>query len=233
MTVSGTGSEDATACCFDMYGTLCDTSSVTATLRSELSIPQGFAEEVDARWRRKQLQYASQVSQMGAYEPFWEITRKALENALAYYDLAVDEATEEAILESYDELEPFPDAAETLETLRESGMTVAVLSNGNPEMLERLAGNASLAAHLDAIVSADEVGVFKPTPAVYENAADRLDRPIGECTLVSSNAWDVAGASQAGMGAAWVDRSGEPPERVGGEADVVVGRLGELPDALG
>ncbi len=229
MTVSRT--EDAPACCFDMYGTLCDTSSVTATLRSELSIPQGFAEAVDARWRRKQLQYASQVSQMGAYEPFWEVTRKALGNALAYYDLA-DDASEESILAAYDELEPFPDAAETLEMLRESGTTVAVLSNGNPEMLERLAENAGLAAHLDAIVSADEVGTFKPTPAVYENAADRLDRSIGECTLVSSNAWDVAGAAQAGMGAAWVDRSGAPPERVGGEADVVVGRLGELPDAF-
>lgn len=222
----------AVACCFDVYGTLCDTSSVTETLRSELSIPRGFAADVDGHWRRKQLQYASQLSQMGAYEPFWEVTRKALEHALAYYDLAPDEATERTILEAYDDLEPFDGAVETLRALRDSGAPVAVLSNGDPGMLERLAENAGLAAHLDAVVSADEVGTFKPTPAVYENAADRLERPIGECRLVSSNAWDVAGAAQAGMGTAWVNRADEPPERVGGEADVVVETLGALPEAL-
>jgi len=110
--------------------------------------------------------------------------------------------------------------------------TVAVLSNGNPEMLEELAANAGLAEHLDDLVSAHEVRTFKPDPAVYRNAADRLDRSLGDCRLVSSNPWDVAGAASAGMATAWVNRTREPPETVGGEADLTVESLSALADTL-
>lgn len=159
------------------------------------------------------------------------MTRDALEYALAYYDLAPDADIRGRILDAYDELDPYPDAEGALSELANEGR-VAVLSNGNPAMLERLAGNAGLELYFETMISADGAGVFKPDPAVYEHAADRLDRPLGECWLVSSNAWDVAGASAAGMRTAWVDRGGDPPERIGGEADLVVGSLSELADSL-
>lgn len=216
------------ALCFDMYGTLCDTSSVVETLADELAVSQGTVTEVDELWRRKQLQYAYQVSMMDAYEPFWSVTGHALDYALVAHDIEVDEATRERILGSYEHLDPFPDAVETLERLSSDGHEVTVLSNGNPEMLSTLAENAGLDEHLSAIISAHDVGTFKPSPAVYENAAGRLDRPLADCRLVSANAWDVAGASNAGMGTAWVDRSGDPFETIGGDPDLVVSSLDEL-----
>ena len=216
------------ALCFDMYGTLCDTSSVIETLADELTVPEGTVAGVDEIWRRKQLQYAYQVSLMDAYEPFWSVTSHALDYALAAHDLDVDEATRDHILQSYKQLSPFPDAVETLERLSADGHEVAVLSNGNPEMLTTLAENAGLKDFLSEIISAHEVQTFKPAPAVYENAARRLDYPLAACRLVSANAWDVAGASATGMATAWINRSDDPFETIGGEPDIVVSSLGDL-----
>jgi 2-haloacid dehalogenase len=221
------------ALCFDMYGTLCDTSSVTRRLGEVLGVSGVLADAVDEVWRRKQLQYASQAAQMEAYEPFWELTTRALDYALAQYGLDPTPTERERIVEAYDHLSPFPDAAGVLERLGDAGYTVAVLSNGNPAMLERLAANAGLAPHLDEIVSADEVGTFKPSPAVYENAARRLGTEIEACRLVSANAWDVAGAGNAGMGVAWINRRRDPPEAIGPTPAVDVTSLVRLPDVLG
>ena len=220
------------ALCFDMYGTLCDTSSVTETLGDVLGATADLVGAIDRLWRRKQLQYSYHRGQMQAYEPFWEVTGDALTYALDFYEVEADPEERRRILAAYEHLEPFDGAVAALEELVDRGHTCVVLSNGNPEMLETLADNAGLAPVLEDLLSADEVGTFKPGPAVYENAADRLDRAVGECRLVSSNAWDVAGASNAGMATAWVNRNREPRERLGEEADLEVRTLSALPKAL-
>jgi 2-haloacid dehalogenase len=216
-----------------MYGTLCDTSSVTRRLGEVLGLPGALVDAVDETWRRKQLQYSYQAAQMDDYEPFWDLTEKALDYALAQYGLDPSADERARIVEAYDHLSPYPDAAPTLERLGDAGYTVAVLSNGNPEMLDRLAENAGLAPHLDEIVSADEVSTFKPAPEVYENAAGRLGFDIEACRLVSANAWDAAGAGNAGMGVAWVNRRRDPPEAIGPTPEIEVESLSELPAALG
>jgi len=216
--------------CFDMYGTLCDTSSVRTRLGEELGVADRLVAAVDETWRRKQLQYSYQSAQMDDYEPFWSITEHALDYALAQFDLDPDPETRERILEAYDHLEPFPGAAETLDRLSADGHEVVILSNGNPEMLERLAENAGLRVHLDGIVSAHAVRTFKPDPAVYKHAAETLDRLLDDCRLVSSNAWDVAGAGNAGMATTWVNRTRDPPECIGARPDVEITSLPAVAD---
>jgi 2-haloacid dehalogenase len=215
-----------------MYGTLCDTSSVTRRIGEVLGVSGVLADAVDETWRRKQLQYASQAAQMDAYEPFWDLTTHALDYALAQYGLDPAPEDRDRVVEAYDHLSPYPDAVRTLERLGDAGYTVAVLSNGNPEMLARLADNADLSPHLDEVVSADEVSTFKPDPVVYENAAQRLGFDIEACRLVSGNAWDVAGAGNAGMGVAWVNRRREPPEEIGPDPDIEVQSISDVPGAL-
>lgn len=218
--------------CFDMYGTLCDTTSVDETLSAELGVADTLVDRIDDTWRTKQLQYSYQRGLMDEYRTFWELTGDALEYALDMWNVDATEATRRRVLESYEHLDPYPDAVETLTRLSSAGHTVTVLSNGNPEMLETLAENAGLAAHLDDVVSADEVSTFKPNPAVYENAAERTDSAIGDCRLVSGNAWDVAGAANAGMETAWVNREHDPFERLGVEPSVTVDGLAEVADHL-
>ncbi|MFC7097569.1 haloacid dehalogenase type II [Halobaculum marinum] len=218
--------------CFDMYGTLCDTSSVTGTLAAELDASDALVSRIDETWRAKQLQYSYQSALMDDYQPFWEVTTDALDYALAQWGVDADDATRATILDSYNHLDPYPDAIDTLTRLSAAGHTVTVLSNGNPDMLETLAANAGLAPHLDDVISADEVSTFKPNPAVYENAAARTDTPIEQCRLVSGNAWDVAGAGNAGMATAWVDRANDPFERIGVEPSLAVTSLADVADEL-
>lgn len=220
------------ALCFDMYGTLCDTSTVRTTLGAELDLPSGFTTEVDRLWRRKQLQYSVQTGLMERYEPFWELTQRGLRYSLDYFGIEADEETVARILAAYDHLEPFPDVLPALERLAARDHALAVLSNGNPAMLERLATNTRLDQHLEALISADDVGTFKPAPAVYENAAERLDRPIEACRLVSSNAWDIAGAGAAGMRTAFINRNRDPPERIGTDPDLTVPTMEALAQEL-
>ena len=224
-----------TALCFDMYGTLCDTQSVERTLAERVDVPRPVVADIAELWRRKQLEYSYQVSLMDAYEPFWDLTGHALDYALDYYHVDVRALDRDAVLSSYEALKPFPDTDSTLDRLvgdPDVDVVIAVLSNGSPEMLETLAENAGLAPFFDEILSAHAVRTFKPSPGVYESAAERLGLDIDDCWLVSANAWDVAGAAAAGMGAAWVNRGNEPPERVGGVATVEVDTLADLPDAL-
>ena len=99
---------ETTALCFDMYGTLCDTSSVTRRLGEVLDLSGVLTDAVDETWRRKQLQYSYQAAQMDAYEPFWEITTKALDYALAEYGIEPTDGERQRVIEAYDHLSPGP-----------------------------------------------------------------------------------------------------------------------------
>jgi len=218
--------------CFDMYGTLCDTASVTETMAEALDVSAALVDAVEATWRSRQLQYSYQLALMDAYRPFAAVTTDALAFALDQYDLNPDTETRERIRRAYETLAPFPGATDILERLSTAGHTVCVLSNGNPEMLSTLAANAGLTDRLDGIVSADAAATFKPDPAVYEAAAAEFDEPLDRCWLVSGNAWDVAGAGRAGMHTAWVNRANDPFEQLGTEPTVSVDALTSIPDAI-
>lgn len=222
----------AAAVCFDVYGTLFDTTSVRVRLRERLDAPAGVVDRVVDLWRDKQLTYAYQLALMDAYRPFQSVTDDALGYALDYYGFDPRAIDVDAALAAYEELAPFAGVGPTLEQLEDADHLLAVLSNGDPDMLAAVLENAGLADRFDPVVSADEVGTFKPAPAVYGRAAERLDRPIEECWLVSANAWDAAGAAEAGMRVAWVNRTRDPPERVGGEPDLTVGSLTGLAEGL-
>jgi len=220
------------ALCFDAFGTLFDTTSPAARLRERADVPVGVVDDVVALWREKQLQYSYLLALMTAYRPFDEVTNDALSYALDYYGVDLPADARGDVAGAYDDLDPFPDVDPALSRLSETDVVLAVLSNGAPHTLESLTVGAGIHDRFSAVVSADEVSTFKPAPAVYENAADRLELPLSECWLVSSNAWDAAGAATAGMGVAWVNRANDPPERVGEAPSLVVDSLVELAEEL-
>jgi 2-haloacid dehalogenase len=212
--------------CFDMYGTLFDTTSVAREVRHRVALPYQIADAIVELWRTKQLVYSFQATLMEAYQPFWTITASALTYALEYHGVDLSETEREAILATYEDLELFPDAHEALTHLEAE--QIAILSNGNPMMLETLLDNSGIADRFDAVLSADDVQRFKPHPSVYKQAAEYFGGSLDSCWLISSNAWDAAGAAAAGMRVAWINRSNEPSERIGGVPDVTVSSLSEL-----
>jgi 2-haloacid dehalogenase len=222
--------EGARACVFDAYGTLFDLGSAVARERGRLG---ARADELGRIWRTKQLEYTWLRSLMGRHADFWRVTGDALDHALDALGIA-DPDLREALMRAYLRLDAYPEVAAVLQRLRDAGLPRAILSNGSPVMLEAGVKSAGLADLLGAVLSVESVGVFKPHPAVYQLAVDRLGVAArGEIAFLSSNAWDVHGAAAFGLRCAWVNRAGAKPERLPGAALVELQDLSGLPEALG
>ena len=162
-------------------------------------------------WRTKQLEYAWTLTLAGRYEDFWTLTERALDFALARFP-SVDPALERKLLDAYRVLDAFPDAAAILRTLKARGHRTAILSNGSPAMLASAVDAAGLGADLDAVLSVDAVRMYKPRPEVYRLVTAHFGNAPADVTFVSSNRWDVMGATAFGFRAAWINRGRMPDE---------------------
>ena len=217
------------ALAFDAYGTLFDVFSVTA-LCEELFPGRGTA--LAQAWRAKQLQYSLLRSLMGRHADFWRLTEDGLVWAAKSLQVDLTAPRKTRLMDAYLRLTPFPDVVPGLKALKDRGVRLAILSNGEPKMLRAAAESAGLSPLLDAIISVEEAGIFKPSAQVYALAAKHLgpERRIG---FVSSNSWDIAGAGSAGLTTFWIQRGpAEPPEELGFPAAHVVRSLIDIGSLL-
>lgn len=217
------------ACVFDAYGTLFDVHSAVGRHRSRLG---ENSDRVSMMWRTKQLEYTWLRSLMGRHADFWKVTGDALDYALDACD-AADSALRHDLMEAYLKLDAYPEVPAVLKRIRGRGMKTAILSNGSPAMLESAVRGAGIHNLLDAVLSVEDVGIFKPEPRVYQLAVDRLAVPAGAISFQSSNAWDAVGAATFGMRVAWVNRFGQRRERLTADPDAELETLAELPAILG
>jgi 2-haloacid dehalogenase len=217
------------ACVFDAYGTLFDYASAAARCGDALGDRLG---PLNTLWRDKQLQYAWLRSLEGRYADFWQVTGEALDFALATLGIASD-GLRARLMNLYLTLEAFPDAPAMLRQVKAAGLKTAILSNGAPTMLAAAIDHAGLGPMLDAVLSVDEVRIYKPHPSVYQLAVDRLGVPAAAIAFLSSNGWDAYGASAFGMRVIWCNRTGARPERLPGTPDREIGTLAEVPALVG
>ena len=215
---------------FDLYGTLVDPIAIASELGRVLGDSDG--REAARLWRLKQLEYSFRLTAMGCYEDFRWVTSRALDFTLAAIGRHLPEGQSERLVELYDHLQPFPDALPALRSLASLGYELTVLSNGTSAMIGNCLDSSGLGDFFGQRISADEVRMFKPSPAVYRHAAGRLSRPLGQVRLVTSNAFDSVGASAAGMRTAWVNRSAATFDTIGARPDLTVVALDRLPAAL-
>jgi 2-haloacid dehalogenase len=194
--------------CFDAYGTLFDVHAAIGRYRAAAGPDADRLSEV---WRTKQLEYTWTLTLAGRYADFWTLTERALDFALARFP-SVDAALKPKLLDAYRILDAFPDAAAILHGLKGRGHRTAILSNGSPAMLATAVDAARLGADLDAVLSVDAVRMYKPRPEVYRLVTAQFGVAPAEVTFVSSNRWDVMGATAFGFRAAWVNRAGMPDE---------------------
>lgn len=211
---------------FDAYGTLFDLQPVVARHRAALGpAADRFAE----LWRAKQLEYTWVHSLAGQPVSFRKLLGRSLDTAAALAGIAVATDLRAALIAGYDALTPYPEVREALMALKRKGSRVAILSNGDPDLLDNAARSADLAGILDAVLSVSDVGVFKPAARVYRLGMTRFGAAREDVTFVSSNCWDVAGAAAFGFQTVWVNRSGAPDEYPDMLASHVVSSLAGLP----
>jgi 2-haloacid dehalogenase len=217
------------ACVFDAYGTLFDFAAAARGCRDVLGAD---ADKLTLLWRDKQLQYTWLRSLAGRYADFWQVTGEALDFALETLGLA-QPGLRDRLMTLYLTLEAFPEVPDVLRRLKQGGLRTAILSNGSPKMLAAIVKGNNLEALVDAVLSVDEVGVYKTHPKVYQLTLDRLGVSAAQISFQSSNAWDAYAASAFGMRVVWCNRYGQRRERLPGRPDYEVRSLAELPGLVG
>lgn len=217
------------ACVFDAYGTLFDYASAAARCKNALGADWPAFSEL---WRRKQLEYAWLRGLMGRHADFWHVTGESLDYTMAVFKRA-DASLRALLMQQYLSLDCYPGARALLSRLRDAGLKTAILSNGSPSMLAAIVNTSALGALLDAVLSVETVGVFKPHPSVYQLAVDRTGAQPAQICFVSSNGWDAAGAAAFGFRVAWINRAHAPREHLPAEPEAEISELDELPGLLG
>ncbi|HXH03369.1 MAG TPA: haloacid dehalogenase type II [Candidatus Competibacteraceae bacterium] len=216
------------ACVFDAYGTLFDVHSAVACHRDRLG---ERADALSALWRQKQLEYTWLRSLMGRHADFRQVTAEALDYACDHFGVA-DAALQHDLLAAYERLDAYPEVADTLRRLRAAGLPCAILSNGSPDLLAAAVAATGLAGLLDALLSVEAVGVYKPDPRVYRLAVERLGVEASAIAFQSSNGWDIAGAAAFGFQAVWINRAGQRRERLPAGPVAELTSLAGLPGLL-
>ena len=217
---------------FDLFGTVLDLGgSLTPAIASYLRDKGSSAapEHLWNQWRARQRleQYQDNILLLG-HSGYLETVRRALIYVLALEGIDADEEDVPRLMEAWQHLNPFADVRAAGEKLQGHYRLVA-LSNGEADFLHHLATNR-IGWDFDRIISAEEVGAFKPHPGVYRRAATLLD--LEHCMMVSANSFDVMGARACGMRGAFVNRNALPYEETPYRPDVEVRNFTELAEAL-
>ena len=209
---------------FDAFGTLFKTSEVKAELTK---IAGDKTDNLINVWRNKQLQYTWLRNEMNQYEPFSTVTKEALDYSMRLNGIT-DEKVFDILLPLYDTPSLIDGAKDLLKALKDNGKTVAILSNGTRSMLNNGVQLTGIQDFVDHILSVDDIGIYKPRPAVYQMALDKLSATTKELIFFSSNQWDVSGASVFGLDACWINQYGETKEGLPFGSVVKTGSLKEL-----
>jgi 2-haloacid dehalogenase len=218
------------ALAFDAYGTLFDVFSVTALC--EQLFP-GKGNQLAQIWRAKQLQYSLLRTTMGRHRDFWGLTEDGLVWGAKNLQLDLTADKKKQLMDAYLSLAAFPDVKPGLEALKRDGIKLAILSNGEPRMLEAAARSAGIRDLLDDIISVEEVKAFKASPRVYNLAPERMKVANSELGFISANNWDICGGASAGLWTFWIQRSAaEVPEELGFKADTIVKALTDIAPLL-
>ncbi len=187
---------------FDAYGTLFDVNSAAEKCKDKIGDKwEGFANF----WRTTQLEYTWLRSLMDRHKDFWQITEDSLDKSIKVFN--IDPSMRNELLNLYKILSPYKEVPETLKTLKEKKLKLAILSNGTPSLLDELVKSNHLDNLFDDIFSIEQVGVYKPSSRVYDMPIKKYNINKSEVAFLSANTWDVSGGGNYGYQSIWVNRN--------------------------
>jgi 2-haloacid dehalogenase len=198
---------------FDVNQTLLDLSGLRPAFEKVLS-----PESIDF-WFATMLQNSMVATITRTYASFDEQGVDALISVGRGRGIEIDQQTARKVVAGFEHLAPHSDVVPALELLAGNGIRMAALSNSSTRVLRNQIDFAGLDGYFEALISVEEVGLFKPSPDVYRHAATTLGVGMDWMWMVAAHGWDVVGAMRAGAHGAFVGRQGivpgflfEPPE---------------------
>ena len=145
---------------------------------------------------------------------------------------ADDPDLRESLLNLYLDLTAYDEVTAQLSAYKDKGHQLAALSNGSPEMLDRGLTSSGIGSMLDAVLSVDTLGIYKPDPRIYAMVTDHFGCASQDVTFFSSNNWDIAGAGSFGFRTIWVNRAGKTWDDLPERPHHIVGSLAEASELI-
>ena len=187
---------------FDAYGTLFDVNSAAEKCKKKIGEKW---ESFSNYWRTTQLEYTWLRSLMNRHKDFWKVTEDSLNKSMKAYN--IDISLKDELLELYKVLYSFEDVSKTLNILKKKNFKLAILSNGTPELLNKLVKSNNLEHLFDDVFSIEEVGIYKPNNKVYDIPIRKYNINKDEVLFLSANSWDISGGGNFGYQTIWVNRN--------------------------
>lgn len=209
---------------FDAYGTLFDVHSAAAKHAAEIG-PSW--ERLSLTWRAKHLEYTWIWAGTGRHTTFWKLAGDSLDFAIASVG-GVPDGCRDKLMAAYRTLDAYVEVAGVLAQLKARGAKLAILTNGDPNMIAAAVASARLDGLFDHVITVHEAGIFKPHRPVYDLVSQHFRAPLGAVSFQSSNRWDVTAGKVAGMRGVWVNRIGAPAEYPDTPPDLVMSDLTPL-----
>lgn len=209
---------------FDAYGTLFDVHSAASRYKDEIG-PNW--ERMSQMWRTKHLEYTWIHAHTGRHTSFRVLAERALDYSGQMIG-GIPAATRGKLMQAYETLSAYPEVPSVLASLKAKGAKVAILTNGDPDMIGAAVTSAGLDGVFDRVMTVHEAGVFKPDRRVYELVINRYGIAPDKVLFMSSNRWDAAAAHVFGFRTIWINRSGAPDEYPDMPASRVVSDLHPL-----
>jgi 2-haloacid dehalogenase len=180
---------------FDCYGTLIDWErGILAALAPELDgdrVLEAFAE------------FESGL-EGGPYLRYREVLERCYDGLAVRFGFEPQDAARSAFGDSVGDWPPFPDSADALARLKER-FRLGVITNCDDDLFART--NARLGVEFDWVITAQQVGAYKPSPRGFEEAFSRMDVPRERILLVAQSLFhDHVTAKRLGLSTVWIDR---------------------------
>ena len=212
---------------FDAYGTLFNVNSAAEKCKEKIGDKwEPFANF----WRTTQLEYTWLRSLMKRHKDFWQVTEDSLDKSMKAFN--IDPSMKNELLSLYKVLSPYREVPETLKTLKEKNLKLAILSNGTPSLLSKLVKSNDLNNLFDDLFSIEEVGIYKPDSRVYDLPINKYKIKKNEVAFLSANTWDVSGGGNYGYHSIWVNRNNNVFDNLDYKPSSQVKNLSELIDLI-
>ena len=187
---------------FDAYGTLFDVNSAAKKCKNKIGDKW---EDFANYWRTTQLEYTWLRSLMNRHQDFLQVTEDSLSKSMKVYN--IEKNMKDELLNLYKVLSPFEEVPETLQLLKDKMYKLAILSNGTPDLLNKLVSSNNLDNYFEDIFSVEEVGIYKPDSRVYDIPTKKYGIKKNEVIFLSANTWDISGGGNYGYQSVWVNRN--------------------------
>ncbi len=154
-------------------------------------------------WDDPERHRRERVDMMGAWT---KITAHALAELGVTAGPLAARIAEDFAARRWERMKLFPGVNDTLGKLRERGVALALVTNGDARQQRRKIAQHDLARFFDFIVIEGEFGAGKPESVVYRHALAAVDARPEEAWMVGDNLeWDVAAPQRLGLRGAWID----------------------------